>query len=206
MDQILFSTAYFPPIEYFYLLLNTQSIYIEAHETYLKQTYRNRCHIYSPNGLQALTIPVHKTNGNHTKTCEIKISNHSDWRTQHWRSIQTAYNSSAFFMYYKDEIYQILQFSTTQLLDFNLHILKFLVNEIGIKHPINLTDIYDSKPAGVDMRSAISPKNVTSFIETPEYFQVFSDKHGFLSNLTILDLLFNEGPNTLNYLQSIKKK
>lgn len=204
MEQLLLSTAYFPPIEYFYFLSINKSVLIEAHETYPKQTYRNRCNIYSPNGKQSLVIPVKKINGNHTKTSEIQISNHLNWRLHHWKSLQTAYNTSAFFMYYKDELWDCMQFQTNNLLEYNLHLLKFITAEIGLQTSISTTLQYISqKPTIHDLRTSISPKNKTSPLSCPEYFQVYSEKNGYLSNLSILDLLFNEGPNTLSYLQSI---
>lgn len=204
MDKILLSTAYFPPIEYFYFMLHAKTVEIEMHETYVKQSFRNRCQIYSPNGLQALTIPVHKTNGNHTTTSEIQISDHADWRTQHWRSLQTSYNSSAFFLYYKNEIWQLLQSTETNLLNYNSNILTFLINEIGLAGSIGLTQEYINIPEGYkDLRTSISPKHRPLKLNFPDYYQVYGDKHGFIKNLSILDLLFNEGPNTLNYLQSL---
>ncbi len=204
MNSLLIASAYFPPIEYFAYLAKAASAIIEAHETYPKQTYRNRCHIYSPSGIQALTIPISKVNGNHTKTKEIEISEHSDWRNHHWKSIKTAYNASAFFMYYETELKEAMFFNTTNLMTYNTHLLNHLLNEIGIEILLKTTDIYDKKPTDVlDLRDNINPKNKSSKFLNPEYYQVFKEKHGFIPNLSILDLLFNEGPNTLNYLQSV---
>ncbi len=204
MDQILLSTAYFPPIEYFYFISHSDKILIEGHETYAKQTYRNRCNIYAPNGLQSLTIPIIKVNGNHTKTKDIEISEHTNWRLQHWKSLRTAYNASAFFMYYKDELWKEMQFELNNLLEYNLHLLTFLMNEIGIKTSIILTNSYKNLESSKDLRTVINPKYKTPIVKTTEYYQVYKQKHGFISNLSILDLLFNEGPNTLNYIQSLK--
>ena len=205
MDKVLLSTAYFPPIDYFYLLVISTNVSIETSETYLKQTYRNRCYIYSPNGKQALTIPIHKVDGNHTKTKDVLISRHSNWRVNHWRSIQTAYNSSAYFMYYKNELWEQMQHTHYGLLEYNTHLLQFLMNEIGIKTNIHFTkNFLPQTTEEFDMRTLITPKQNSSIINTPSYYQLFSDKHGFIHNLSILDLLFNEGPNTLNYLQSLK--
>ncbi|MBU1014601.1 MAG: WbqC family protein [Bacteroidetes bacterium] len=206
MDKILLSTAYLPPINYLSCIALADEITIEAHETYTKQTFRNRSHIYSPNGLQALIIPINKVNGNHTKTIDIQISDHSDWRLHHWKSLQTAYNTSAFFIYYKDEIRKTLQFPSSKLFEYNLHVLNFLLNEIGIKNTIKISEDYINNPSEiVDLRTSISPKSKVS-INNPQYYQLYSQKYGFLENLSILDLLFNEGPNTLNYLQSMVQK
>lgn len=206
MDKILLSTAYLPPINYLSRIAHADEITIEAHESYVKQTFRNRCQIYSPNGLQALIIPINKVNGNHTKTVDIQISDHSDWRSHHWKSLLTAYNSSAFFMYYKDEIWRTLQFPSTHLLKYNMHILNFLLMEIGIKKTIKISEEYVYNPPETeDLRTSINPKSKVP-INNPKYYQLYSQKHGFLENLSILDLLFNEGPNALNYLQSMSQK
>ncbi len=203
MKQILLSTAYFPPIEYFYFLSQADELLIEGHETYTKQSYRNRCNIYTPNGLLSLTIPIRKINGNHTKTKDIEISDHVNWRIQHWRSLQTAYNTSAFFMYYKDELWNKMQFKSNNLIEYNFQLLTFLMNEIGIKTAVKFTKEYESSDRSTDLRTIINPKNKTPIVDTNEYYQVYAVKHGFIPNLSILDLLFNEGPNTLNYLQSL---
>lgn len=206
MNKILLSTAYLPPIHYLSHIAMADEIMIEAHETYSKQTFRNRCQIYSPNGLQALIIPINKVNGNHTKTIDIQISGHSNWRSNHWKSLQTAYNSSAFFMYYKDELWKTLQFASINLLEYNMYILNFLLQEIGIKKNIKISEDYLASPFEFeDLRNSINPKSQVS-IHNPEYYQLYSQKHGFLENLSILDLLFNEGPNTLDYLQSMNQK
>ena len=207
MDKILLSIAYFPPIDYFHFLSSVDHILMEAHETYTKQTYRNRCNIFSPNGIQALIIPIKKVDGNHTKTINIQISDHSNWRLHHWKSLQTAYNTSAFFMFYKDELWKIMQFQANNLLEYNLHLLNFLMNEIGIKTKIELTNQFVQQTSNIrDLRASINPKNKTSMINLSDYYQVYNEKHGFIPNLSILDLLFNEGPNTLNYLHSLKMK
>jgi hypothetical protein len=206
MDKILLSTAYLPPINYLSRIALADEITIEAHESYTKQTFRNRCQIYSPNGSQALIIPINKVNGNHTKTIDVQISDHYDWRSHHWKSLQTAYNTSAFFMYYKDEIRKILQFSSINLFKYNMHVLNFLLMEIGIKKTVKISVDYINNPSEIeDLRTCIKPKSNVP-INNPEYYQLYSQKHGFLENLSILDLLFNEGPNTLNYLQSMNQK
>ena len=206
MNSILLATAYFPPIEYFSFLANSANAKIEVHETYPKQTYRNRCHIYSPNGMQALSIPVNKVNGNHTKTNEVRISEHSDWRTHHWKSIKTAYNASAFFMYYENELLKALNFPSSNLVEFNTHLLNFILNEIGLQTEINFTEDFEKVVENfADLRMNLSPKIDKPLFKEARYYQVFEEKHGFLANLSILDLLFNEGPNTLNYLQSLVK-
>lgn len=204
IKNILLSTAYLPPIEYFSYIVNANKVFIEVYESYPKQTYRNRCNIYAPNGLLSLTIPVIRINGNHTKTKDIEISNHTNWRLQHWRSLQTAYNASAFFMYYKDELWEKMKFESNNLIKYNSHLLDFLMNEIGIKTSIELTKQYKILETEVDLRNEISPKAKKQLVKTTEYYQIYKNKHGYIPNLSILDLLFSEGPNTLNYIQSLK--
>jgi hypothetical protein len=196
----LFSAAYLPPVEYFIYLLKAETIFLDKYENYIKQTYRNRCYIYGPNGKQALSIPVSKPFGDKTPVKDIRISYLQRWQSIHWRSIEAAYNSSPYFLYYKDEIYRFYNEKIDLLIDFNSELTKILMRLICIKKDIHFTTNYQQSHDGLtDLRNKISPK--TDEISTfPEYTQVFSNKHGFLSNLSIIDLLFNEGPSTIDYL------
>jgi hypothetical protein len=103
-NSILLATAYLPPVQYFMAIVNADDVYIEKHETYHKQTFRNRCEIYTANGKLPLTIPVIKVNGNHTRIDEITISDQYKWQILHWRAIKIAYSNSPFFLYYKDDL------------------------------------------------------------------------------------------------------
>ncbi|MCP4550689.1 MAG: WbqC family protein [Bacteroidetes bacterium] len=204
LDHVLLSTAYFPPIEYFYILIKSSEVSIEIHDTYKKQTYRNRCNIYSPNGKQTLSIPVTKIEGNRTKTKDIIISKYSNWKINHWRSLETAYNSSAFFLYYKDDIKDLIMQNVDELVEFNYTILQYLTTVLGIKSDIKLSESY-LKPTNVliDLREQFNSKLNTNHLSHQKYFQVFNNKYGFIPNLSILDLIFNEGPNSHNYLSSL---
>lgn len=198
----VFSSAYLPPIEYFFQLIKHQNVFIETDESYPKQTYRNRCYILGTNGKQSLSIPVIKVNGNHTKTKDIRISYDLDWRKNHWKSIESAYNSSPFFLYYQDEIRPFYQKKFDFLLDFNMQLIKLIKNILSIQTIIKPTEKF-IKEANNDFRYTISPKIESEFEKNSpkEYFQVFSDKHSFVPNLSIIDLLFNEGPASLDYLK-----
>lgn len=185
---------------------------IEVHETYPKQTWRNRCSIGTANGLIALSIPVEKTLGNHTPTRLVRISTHLPWQKQHWRTIVSAFNKSAFFMYYRDLLEPFFIDKTSDLLvDWNEQLLQTLMAEIGIMVKPGRTAEFEKSPEGIkDLRQIISPKNrwnegVLQHL-FPAYFQPFSEKFGFMPNQSIIDVLFNLGPDTLAYLEICGKK
>lgn len=205
MQNILLSTSYLPPIEYFRYIHNSESIIIEQFETYKKQTYRNRCLIYTEKGVMPLSIPVKKPNGNHTKTNEIEITEAENWQKNHWRSIQSAYEVSPFFLYYKDELEVLFNKKYSKLLDFNNDLLFMLIEQIGIETPIFFTEEFVKPNNEInDFRYKISPKHEPTIKHFPNYTQVFSQRHGFIENLSIIDLLFNLGPETLDYINSLK--
>lgn len=218
---MLFSTAYFPPVEYFAKIaegftlspddVKPSVIYIEACEHYQKQTYRNRCKFYAENGTQTLSFPIVHEEGSHSlPITEIKIDWSTPWLIQTERAIASAYESSAYFDYYKDELFTILDSRPGTLFEFNLKIIKFFLEKTGIKADIRLTDTFTQEGSGVygeDLRYVIHPKRDNHILEDlglkKPYFQVFARKHGFISNLSIMDLLFNEGPDSILYLKNL---
>lgn len=202
--QSILPLAYLPPIDYMVYLTMNNSIQIELHETYPKQTYRNRCYIYGPNGKQILTIPVIKPQGNHTKTKDIIIDYKTNWQIQHWRSIQTAYHNTPFFLYYGDQFAEFYEHRILLLKDFNLSLLKLLCTQIGIQTVIHESKDFTPLSNERNIISKIHPKE-KSDIQQPPYFQSFSNKYGFIKNLSIIDLLFNLGPETKYYLTQITK-
>ncbi len=200
----LFSTAYFPPTIYFALLTTYSTVTIEQYETYPKQTYRNRALILSANGVLPLSIPVIRPQGNHTPIGEITISYKESWFIKHWRAIESAYNSSPFFLYYKDEIENILFNPYPKLLDLNTELLRFFIKKLRISTSIEFSkDFAPIANQPNDFRYVLSPKTSYSSIVFPEYYQVFEDRYGFQSNLSILDVLFNLGPEAGNYIKQI---
>lgn len=202
--SLLLSTAYFPPISWFALASNCGSVTIEAFETYRKQSFRNRCNILGPNGLQALTVPVSKPSGNHSKTREVIVASELDWKRQHLRSIETAYNSSPFYLYYRDRITKTLLFPNSGLIDLNLSLIKLLCELTGITLKLEFTNLFEKNPSGItDLRNAIQPGNPLPACLFPVYNQVFSTKFPFMDDLSILDLLCNEGPASHDYLKAI---
>ncbi len=199
---VLLSTAYLPPVHYVAAMLATGEVIIERHETYPRQTYRNRCEIATANGRLPLTIPVHKPHGNRTKTHEILTDTQTNWQVLHWRAIRTAYANSPYFLYYQDELLKIYESNATHLIDFNHHILIAVLALIGIEIPISYTDHFEKQPVGMeDLRTAFSPKRPTSDDSFKIYHQVFAEKHGFISGLSILDLLMNQGGEAIKYLR-----
>lgn len=204
--EILLSTACFPPIQYFSKLVQFEKVYLEQFENFTKQTYRNRYEILGANGVISLVAPVVKGRGRKIKIRDLKISYDTDWQRNHWRTIFSAYNSSPFFEFYKDDIQPFFEKPRKFLFDFNLEILQTLCYLLELEPNLVLTEDFEQVPEGtLNFREAISPKkNRTEtdaqFYPQP-YTQVFHEKFGFAPNLSILDLLFNEGPNSLNVLK-----
>ena len=191
-ESALFSTAYLAPVEYFQYLKTAGKVCIEQHEYYQKQTYRSRCRIATANGIMDLSIPVEKRN--HTLIRDIRISEHSDWQTQHWRSIEAAYNSSPFFEYYADDFRPFFEKKWLFLWDFNMELLHKTLELLDIETEILLTETYEPQTGEetLDLREIIHPKKEAS-IPLKSYYQVFATKFGFIPNMSIIDLLFNMG-------------
>lgn len=203
-SSVLLPTAYFPPLSYIFQLINGQKIFIEQMETYPKQTYRNRCEIMTSSGKLNLIVPISKPDGNHTLTKDIAISYREPWNRHHWKSIQTAYRSSPYFNYYSDILEPLFNTNETSLINLNLNILKVINQILGINPACEFTTDYINQPeACTDLRAKMKPKRQYSGDSYPVYPQVFSHIHGFMPNLSILDLIFNAGPEARNYLEMI---
>jgi hypothetical protein len=224
----LLSTAYFPPVSYFAAIAEEMSglsyrrdgdgpmelspsvVYIEACENYQKQSYRNRCRFYAADGVQALSFPVIHEGGTYKHPVkDIKIDYSTPWLLQHKRAIVSAYRTSAYFEYYQDELFAILDSCPEKLLDLNMALLSFFIDKIGLKVDLRLTEEYSKDVHFDDLREVIHPKRQNSILkdmglEKP-YFQVFAPKYGFQSDLSIMDLLFNEGPGSILYLKRIPR-
>lgn len=203
----LFSTAYFPPISYVAAMLDKQVVVVEQYETFPKQTYRNRAVVATANGLLSLTVPVVRINGNHTYTKDMVICYNENWAVKHWRAIESAYNSSPYFLYYKDEVEAILNKQYIGLVDLNMDILSFVFKKLKVAKDIMLsTDFVLAEDVATieDYRNRFSPKN-KEILQLPPYDQVFEDRYGFQSDISILDLLFNLGPDSLGYLKEVVK-
>ncbi len=195
---ILLTTAYFAPVHYFGAIAGAKSVHIEACETFQKQSYRNRCVIYSPDGPQTLLVPVlHKGS---RLIRDIRIDYSKNWIHLHRRALSTAYGPSPYYTYYKDEIEAILEKRHTFLFDLNCEATEKLLELLMLPLQFSFTTDYEKTPASAtDLRSAIHPKKAPA---TPgkEYYQPFCGRHGFLPGLSALDLLFCEGPQAADYL------
>jgi len=200
-DNFLLSTAYLAPIEYYVVLANSERILLEQHEYYQKQSYRNRCRIATANGIMDLSIPV--DSAGKTPIRDLRISDHNNWQTHHWRSIETAYNSSPFFEYYADDFRPFFEKKWLFLWDFNLALFNKTLELLDIETKIELTEQYKPETSDnfLDLRAAIHPKKEISLLLKP-YYQVFETKFGFMPNMSIIDLLFNMA----NEAQLILKK
>ena len=196
---VLLSTTYFGPVQWYQKLYRSDEAEIEQWESFQKQTYRNRCLIAAPNGIQALTVPVEHTVSPLIK--DLKVSDHGNWRHLHWNALVTAYSESPFFEYYQDDIRPFYEQRWDYLLDYNEAIRTKICELIDIQPKVTLTGEY-SRSSDNDYREAIRPKHSApdpDFTPRP-YYQVYQQKHGFLPNLSIFDLLFNMGPESIFYL------
>lgn len=209
IKTVLLSTAYFPPVEYFAAMANAQQVLLERCETFRKQSYRTRCCIYGANGLLSLILPVKRDPTHNLPITEIEIDYRTNWVLQHERAMEAAYMTTPFFEYYKDDIYALLESRQSSLFALNLSIIRLLAEMAGISCEISFTEEFRREPdcGTLDLRERISPKykggSLLSELEIEKpYYQVFSHKQGFLPNLSMLDLLCNEGPNAISYLKA----
>jgi len=197
MKQKLFSIAYLPPIDYLWEMKNADAVLVEAHENYQKQTYRNRTTILTANGLQDLIIPVVR-NSTAKKIKEIKIDNSVAWQRNHWKTIESAYNSSAYFLYYRDFFEIFFQKKHTFLFDFDLELLHLLRKLFNITNTFSLTKIFEEKNENIeDFRDVFLPKNRIFRQKKLQYQQVFAEKFEFMKNLACIDYLFTTGTGFL---------
>lgn len=203
--EAILTTAYLPSVEYFFAIAQSGRVLIEQNELYQKQSYRNRCRIFSAGGVEQLIIPVIK-DGSHSRPIrDVRIDYSDNWLLRHKRAIDAAYNSSPFYLYYKDDFSGIFDSRPEFLFDFNMKFLELLLELIGLKADIKFTDKFESEYPSGDFRTRIQPKYkgetlVREYKKEKTYFQVFSNKLGFQPNLSVIDLLFNEGPDSVSYL------
>ncbi|MBQ2434853.1 MAG: WbqC family protein [Bacteroidaceae bacterium] len=209
--NILLSSAYLPPIQYYTKLVQCGSgtAYIEACDNYVKQTYRNRCVIVDANGPLALTIPTEKTTEEKCLMRDIRISDHGNWRHRHWNALEAAYRHTPFFLYYEDDFRPFYEKKHEYLYDFNMELTQLVCDLIGIDIHMEPTAVYGGEQPLTDLRECIHPKQSwhtdTEFSPT-EYYQVFKEKHGFIPNMSIVDLLFNMGPESILILHESNRR
>ena len=200
MNNILIHPSYFPSISTFVAIAQSDLVTFEMDDNFQKQTNRNRMYIYSPNGIQLLNIPIKHSKTAHQKTKEVKLETAFDWQKQHFKSLEAAYRTSPFFEYFEDDIIPIFQKKHTFLMDLNMETMAIVSKCIGIEFDYNETDEYfHTVTDKIDLRNLVNGKKDTSVFEP--FTQVFGEKYGYLNNLSILDLLFNEGRYALDYLK-----
>jgi hypothetical protein len=198
----IFPLFYLPSTSYFSALAKSEySFLIEKHEHFPKQTNRNRTRISSPNGTLDLYIPVIKGSKYHTVIKNVKISDDFEWQRLHWRSLQSCYRNSAYFEYYEDEFAQFYHQKYKYLFDYNLELFEWILKQLKIKYEPQFTEEYlDNVDPALDFRGKKSFDETEDFKGTKEYFQVFDDRNGFLPNMSIVDLLFSQGPQAKSFL------
>ncbi|OJV39362.1 MAG: hypothetical protein BGO29_07725 [Bacteroidales bacterium 36-12] len=201
------SIAYLGPIKYYAILANSSPVLLEQHESYVKQSYRNRCTIATANGKMDLSIPIEKYEKGKTTIKDVRIAYHGRWNEQHWKAITSAYNSSPFFEYYEDELREFFDKKWTFLWDFNHAIQQKMIELIDIQPIIQLTNEFSKEyPETInDVRMRIHPKNEMINKNIIPYYQVFQNKFGFIPNLSILDLLMNMGNESILMLKNSNK-
>lgn len=207
MQSAWLTTAYLAPIEYYSKLLRYDSIFIEQHDHYMKETYRNRCRICGPSGVITLTVPVVKPATPKAEMRDIHISDHGNWRHLHWNAIESAYNTTPYFEFYRDYFAPFYEKRYEFLIDFNEELCHTICNLIDMQPDIRRTDEYlkTFEEGQHDFRDIIHPKHdfkqFDSEFTSHPYYQVFHEKLGFIANLSIIDMLFNCGPESLILLR-----
>lgn len=200
--HLILPAFYLPPISYIHVVAKSQlPIKIEQYEHFPKQTFRTRAAIHMANGKLDLIIPVVKGSREHTKLKDVRINYEAGWQRLHWMSLQTAYRSSAYFEYYEDDFAIFYEKKYGFLLDYNMEQLHLILKLLKINREITFTESYKTDyDSALDFRENIHPKKDRGFFNAKPYYQVFEDKNGFLSDLSIVDLLFNQGPQSKQFL------
>lgn len=199
MKSQLLPLFYLPNISWFKKYLeNPTNVLIEKYENFPKQTFRNRTNVYGANGKLTLIIPINHT-GKRLYT-DIQISYAENWKKQHWKSIKNAYQSSPYFEFYEDRFAKIYESEENSLFDFNLKALKVLLQLLKLEDHLNFTEKYEGETSALDLRNEFTAKK-ESEDNFENYYQIFAEKYGFIKDLSVCDLLFNLGPESIMYLK-----
>jgi len=207
ITQALFPSNYLPNLVYIKYLLTAEEVFIEKHQNYLKQTYSNRCKILGANGIQVLSIPIIKIHNQKQPIGLVKINYEEDWQKQHWLAFQSAYGKSAFWFHYQD-YFEPFYFKNKYeyLFEFNMDLLKLVIKLLKIEKKLSVTDAFKKEyENALDLRNYFDAKNrneaeIADAAKQKKYLQVFTEKYEFQSNLSIMDLLMNQGPQSANLL------
>lgn len=198
----VFIPTYFSPISQYRAIVNAETVVFETEDNFQKQSYRNRCYIFNTNGKQLLNIPVkHPVTSGRKKTKDTIIENATNWQDQHFKSLKTAYRNSPFFEFYIDDLTPIFEKKYKFLQDLNFDTFDFITDALQLKIDYKKSESYIESEEKIDFRNLADAK-FTPNILTNNYIQMFDDKHGFIPNLSILDLLFMEGPNAISFLEN----
>jgi hypothetical protein len=198
--NILLSTAYLPPVEYFYLISISDKVFVEREENYLKQTYRNRCYILSARGAQILSIPVYLGSLHKTRLKDIRIDYSKRWQQVHIRAMTASYNASPYFEFYFERFEKVILKNHQHLLDLNTELTELVLEILRIRKSVSYTSEFEpTEKKENDYRYRISPKYHSDFV-MKEYFQVFNPDNRFIPGMSIIDLIFNMGPESGDYL------
>lgn len=207
MKPLLVNPSYFGPVDLYAFIAQADDFVFEKQDNYQKQTYRTRQYIYGANGKLLLNVPIkhrEKKTDKHQKYKDIRIENAFKWQRLHWKSLEAAYRTSPYFEFYEDEFVHLFENKATFLMDFNLKCMEVVFECLGMDIDFKFTEKFElSTEVYNDQRNLTQSKRKQK-AEFEEYIQVFQSKYGFIPNLSILDLLFNKGPATSNYLESQK--
>jgi WbqC-like protein family len=199
-EKILVSTAYLPPVEYFSVISQADEVLVEGQENYIKQSYRNRCYILSAHGPQLLSVPVYIGSQHKTPLKEIRIDYSKRWQQVHLRAITASYNSSPYFQFYFENIEKIISKKIAFLIDLNMELTELVLKMLKLNIKLTQTTNFEFVgKADNDFRYKISPKGESQFI-FKEYMQVFDTVNHLIKGLSIIDLIFNMGPEAVDYL------
>lgn len=200
--NVLLHPTYFPSISHCIAMVKANKLVFEVNDSYQKQTYRNRTNIYAANGKLSLTVPVVFSQKNRQLYRDIKIHNEEKWQALHWKSLLSAYSTSPFFEFYEDDLSPLFHTKHENLMDFNFKCLETIFDCLQLDIDYSKTSVFEKEPNNTNDLRYLANARKEKVYDFAAYTQVFSDKHGFIGNLSILDLLFNEGPNAVTYLKA----
>lgn len=200
--KLLLHPTYFPNIATFAAIVQQEVVW-ETHDNFQKQTYRNRCYICTDKGKHMLNIPIQHVGGDEgrQKYADVVLDNSYPWKKQHWRTLETAYRTSPFFEFYEDDLRPLFEGNEASLFEFNLKTIEIIGDCLGVPLANERTDKYELNPKDVVDSRFLAEAKKERKVDLESYPQVFEERHGFIPNLSVLDLLFNEGTNALTYLK-----